>query len=249
MKTLFLVPSAISGGVGEPIDRFIQTVHTIDSIKARYSKDEVDILIIDSSPTELHIEFQSILKKMGCILEMFHDDKIVQDVYNKKDSIEFKIEMGEDLKDFFKLGFVKSSLETYVTAKMLKKYTTYDQYVKISGRYFLNHNFEKDLIVNNDKIIMYPKIITELGKKGKGIGIIGSNYSRGCVMWSVPKKHLQYFTLTYDKIHDYVVDQYSKGFIGDLEAGLCIFIEDDYVNTIERFGVSGKANNKKIGFY
>lgn len=249
MKKLFLITSAINGGVGEPIDRFVQTLHTIDSIRARYSYDEADILIMDSSSTEIHDEFQSIFKKLGCILEMFYSDKIVQDLYDKKDNIIFKIEMGEDLKDFFKLGFLKNSIETYVTTNCLKKYTEYDQYIKISGRYFLNHNFKKDLMSNSDKILLSPKKITGLGKKGKGIGIIGSNYSRQCAMWSVPKKHLQYFTLKYGEIHDYIINQYSKGFVGDLEAGLCIFIEDEYVKTIEEFGVYGKTNNKNIGSY
>lgn len=249
MKKLFIITSAINGGVGEPIDRFVQTLHTIDSIRARYGPDEADILILDSSSTEINNEFQSIFKKLGCILELFYNDKTVQDLYSKKDSIVFKIEMRENLKDFFKLGFLKNSIETYITANCLKKYTRHEQYIKISGRYFLNHNFKKNLINNSNKILLSPKKITGLGKKGNGIEIIGSNYSRMCTMRSVPKKHLRYFTLKYSEIYNYIVNQYSRGFIGDLEAGLCIFIEDDYVNPIKEFGVSGKINNKDIGSY
>jgi len=237
MKTLFIIPSAIMSGIGSPEDRFVQTLHTIDSIKSRFS--DVDILLCDASSECLDLGMISLL---GVPFLDFSSTPRVTQI--REEVAKLKLDFATDnVKDFYRLSILKNLTEIHVINTVLSQIThnPYDRIFKISGRYFLNNDFNLEKHNQPGKICLTPKKKT----------LIGANYTHSshyhhCISWNFCSSIFSEMTNSFSRIEEYILAQVYGGLIGDIEHGLHLKMPENLIYDQQKYGVSGKVNNKKF---
>jgi len=234
MKSLFLITSAIMSGDGNPEERLIQTLHTIDSINCRF--DNVEIWLIDSSTQSLDPYYLPLIDKSVKILDLSGDERIHQ---IKKEVKEFNLPVTQNFREFYELGCVKNLTESYVINQCFLKIdpSKYDRIYKISGRYFLTDKFKIDENNTPGKMVLKPKMKSKLGKK-----YISSDYYRYCITWNFCTSIFEEIKESFQLIETYLKDQADSDLLGDIEHGLDLFIPERLIHEINRTGVVGRVN-------
>lgn len=237
MKILFIIPSAIMLGNGDPQERFLQTLHTIDSIKSRVL--DADIWLCESSTEPLKEWMKPFLKSVKII--NFSNDTRVHQI---KDQVKvFKMPVTKDIRPFYENGAIKNLTESYVInqALSLVNPSDYTRIFKISGRYFLTDIF--DLKSHNvyGKMVLKPKKNSKIGKTHAG-----GDYYRYCISWNFCTSIFEDMRQSFINIEKYVINQYDSGRLGDIEHGLDLFISQNLIHEIYENGIIGRVNNKSV---
>lgn len=234
-KYLFIVPSAIMTGNGNSEERFLQTLHTIDSIKSRISN--IDIWLCDSSTIELEPYMKNLLDVN--FLDFSKDDKIHK---IKKDVKRFKNFLNDESRPIYELGVLKNLTESYVINQVLGQIDPleYSRIFKISGRYFLTNDFKLDDHLQDGKMILKYRKESKLSKW------TNSSHYRHCITWDFCTSIFKEIQNSFQQIEDYIKHQAESGGLGDIEHGLSLFIPDELVHEIKKSGVVGRVNGEKI---
>jgi len=248
MKPLFIVTSCII--VDDDIfskknmDRFIQTINTIQSIRLHYPSSK--ILLCDSSRASIkelgkvHLDIIS----LGDIeiLDFSNNKKIIE-IQEESKIISIKTDtcVGCD----FNLAYIKSKTEIFMLLSVFKDLDIkkYDRIFKISGRY---------IITNRVNISSHSKI-GKITLKRPGICKIGEQYTlskeyRNCMFWSFcPTIYNEVFQIL-TNIDKYLEDQKNRNLIGDIERGLSKYVPINLIEEVKVTGIVGKIDNTHLHF-
>lgn len=248
-KHLFILTSAIKTSSGfastgtDSEERFFQTLQTIDSIKSRVK--EVEIWLCDSSIESLDFYMTNIINGYDFVkLFDFSGHKRVIEIRNEVDS--FRIPVIDEVKPFYRLGFIKNLTELYVLSNMLEKIeeSKYKRVFKISGRYFLYNQFDLNFHNTPQTITLMPEKKSTLCNKN-----VGSDYYRHCAAWSFCPSLINDVKNIFLNIQNYMSAQIQSGLLGDIEHGLYLHTPKDMILEVQKFGLIGKVNNKKFGWF
>lgn len=244
MKCLFIVTSAIMSGSGNSQERFIQTLHTLDSIRSRIPN--ADIWILEGSNTGLEKNMHELLGPIR-LFDFSKDDRI-QDIMRLLDYYNPPFEQKEWI-DFFKLGALKNLIESYMIRTALCKIDKdrYDFVFKLSGRYFLTEDFDINKLTHFGKITTARDTIAKDSESA--IKFFGSEYSISCVSWCFCYTIIDEIKKSFSNIENYIFTQISSNLLGDIEHGLFMYIEEDIRITTDKFGIMGRVNNSSITKY
>lgn len=236
MKVLFIITSAIisakSNEKSEHEERFLQTLHTIDSIKSRIPT--ADIWLCDSSSKQIPTYMKTMLGEVKII--EFYQDKKIHEIIEKANS-------GWLKESNLKLGQIKNMTETYVLNKtfQLIDQKDYDRIFKISGRYFLTNKFNIKQHSDYGKISLKEEEDSVIMEHNLGI-----KKARKCVLWSCCTSILDEIKKSFLDIEEYIHKGYKDHFLADIEHGFTQFIDDSLIYEIDKTGVVGRVDGEKI---
>jgi hypothetical protein len=237
MKNAFIVSSAIKPKgytKDEQLVRLQQTINTIHSIKLK-AKD-ADIFLVDSGSTPIDQEWLKLFPKDVKVLSLSGSQRV--DAINSEASAvseklftkyKIKNKSSEEVKNFIKMSYLKSFTEHFAISVLFTKYdfSIYDMIFKISGRYFLNEDFDLN---------MYGKGITF--KK------IGKN-SACTILWSCSSDNFAKLKDLWPNVLKHMLLKYNSNKITDIEQCMYLTYSESDIpkNYINKLGVTGIVNN------
>ena len=243
MKNLWIISSAIGTKTSpnNTTNRWMQTVHTVESINARDENAEIHIL--DTGSMRLpewsanlwadNVTFHDWSDEDGTKMCMINSEKVREGLTPKY--LAMNPELSEEhVGNFLQFGYLKSVTESFAIIKFLKEndLSSYDRVYKISGRYFLTPKFDAS---------KYDNRIT---MKIQG-GPMGNRpeTSISSVMWCFKGKHYEEFTYKLINVRQKLTDSWHKlGKLTDLETCLeSEFLNDETV-FIDWLGLGGLVN-------
>lgn len=234
-KHLFIITSAIKSGQNEK-ERFLQTLHTIDSIKLRVKN--CDIWLCDSSLSSLDPYMTDLLTSVNYV--DFSQDNRVKEI---RDEVKkFKLPCTENVRPFYELGALKNLTESYMINKVFSeiKKEEYKRIFKISGRYFLTDRFNLESHLIEGKFILKEKVKSPLGKI-----FTKSDYSRFSITWDFCTSIFEPMKYHFLEIENYIKNQLNSGLLADIEHGLELCIPSEFIHESKIYGVIGIVNNGK----
>lgn len=250
-KNCYIIGSAISSRTApeKTLERFYQTLHTIDSINARDKAP--DIIVIDTGlgnlPEALTNKFQKNVEFINLadhekVKEISIESKRQAEILSQRYTLKGK---GKDeTKVFIDHGYIKSVTESWSIQHLfeIKDLSNYDKIFKISGRYFLNEDF--DLNNFNNKFT-FKKQAENL----KGVDNISS------VVWCFQGKYFKEFKAKWSNTINWMLNEWNnKHTVRDLESSIWMGFgnneEERQITYIDTIGVMGIVNmadgHKKI---
>lgn len=229
----FLVTSAImvEYGIFSVEQRFTQTLDTIKSIRKYCPNSKV--IILESSPILLHLNYKKqLLSEVDLLIDFSSDDIILN--------------MHKELP----LNAIKSPCEVYILKQFLTSETFIkptDRIYKISGRYCLHSVFDyNEHVFNRERIVIGTKFpgIIYYNRDTNEQYEMQSEWQYKTRLYSFCGSLKQYMIDVYDKIIDYFLEIYGKTFT-DLEHALYKFLNKDLVIEIPYVGVTGIFADRK----
>ena len=242
-KNCYIITSAIATSTAsEKInDRFMQTLHTIDSINARDR--EADIYILETGKFQLPQNFNKFWSHNVKILN-WQDHETVNQIRNKCDEIASSIVplykfpesySQEDKERFIWHGYIKNVTESWAIKNFFDSHdlTNYDKVFKISGRYCLNDFF--DLQSYDNKFSFKIEKIRQ-----NGITALSS------VMWCFRGEHYDEFRTKWNETFIKISNDWDNKIIADLENNLWNGFgnteEQRQITYVDNLGVIGLVN-------
>ena len=242
MKTAFIITSAIrfeGSPVIEQLIRLQQTIHTIESIRLRVN--DADIFLVETGSVSLDESMISMLPKNVEIITLNNHPRI-NEIQQESIVISERIspryssadKTHEEIKNFIKIGYVKSITEQFAIDTLLNSidFSNYDTVFKISGRYFLNGEFNLDSYNANGISARY------LSKKEDSI-----NTS----LWSFSGNIYSEIKEQWPKLLEKMMSKFNSNENTDIEQCMFLtFLEGDQSvrhNIVKILGVSGIVNN------
>lgn len=240
-KNCWIVSSAIGTKTSpeNTIQRWFETLHTVDSINARDPNAEIHILDTGSAPLpSWSLEFWP----SNCTIHDWQTDPIVLGIAKNADTLSKFLtkkflpqnpnRTQEWMEQFLFSGYIKSVTESHATLRFLTgiDFSKYDKVFKISGRYFLTPNFKMENFDN--------KYTFKIQAEREGII---TNLSS--VMYCFDANHGAEFIEKYSNARKKLIstwhDKYS---VTDLESSLAEEFNTDETTLIEPIGVAGLVN-------
>lgn len=237
MKALFIVTSAIRSGNGSHEERLFQTLHTIDSIRSRFSQAEV--WLCDSSVNSIYeLPKHLLILLKGIRIIDFSNHFRISEILSQVKT--FDLPTREDARLFFENGLIKNLTESYVFNQILDKVdrNNYDRVFKLSGRYFLTEEFNVNVHDVYGKMVMTPKI------KSWEPNLLGTDFHRECICWSCCTSKLDTLAQSFHLIEEYIIRHSNTYRLADIEHGLNKYVPEKDIYTVEVMGVAGRTNNE-----
>lgn len=228
MKHWFLITSAINieYGVFDIEKRFSQTISTIASIR-KYCKDS-KIVLLDSSASALTEEQSGILQNICDIVVDYSTHEFVQFAHRTQD-----------------IDTLKYPCELFVLGSFLNQQDCIkeeDRIYKISGRYFLNKNFNSDLHLAAKSKLVFGQKFKSCSyydeKTGSSFPSI-ADYQYRTRLYSFCGSLLEYMKGKYKEMFDFTLGLYDSGGFSDVEHIMYKFLDHTKVVEIKPIGVSG----------
>ncbi len=240
---LFIITSAIGTKIGsiDTNSRFMQTIATVNSIKAKNPNSV--IVIADASSIEINQTIKDELNQAAIFLD-FSKDKHVLEIqttankYATKCANSFLIADRSEAESIlhYEGGYIKNATEIVLILSVLEKINPndFDRIFKISGRYILGSNFNRDL--HTGKMTTFLTI-----KSNQPYIVVESDALVNCILWSFDSECAQEIKEKLEAIFNWVVDSYSRGIPGpDIEHGIAKFIDNR--TEINPIGILGFVN-------
>lgn len=232
----FLITSAINveHGVFNEQKRFEQTLVTIASIRKRCENSK--IVLIEGSPNSLTPEQSKVFENTCDIVADLSQDELIQYAHKTQD-----------------IDTLKHPCELYLLGFFMKHQDVIqenDRVYKISGRYYLNSNFNSELhSAAKNKIVM--------GHKNKSYGYYDvksslqfpaiTEYNYKTRLYSFCGSLSNYMKDKYQEMFDFILPFYDSGGFTDVEHIMYKFLDHDKVIEMEPLGVSGIFANGRDG--
>jgi hypothetical protein len=220
---IFLVTSGIHGpyGVFSPKERIEQTIKSAQSIRTRIS--DSHILLLEGGTTSLSTEEYSELSKYFDEIQDYTSDPIIQFAHkmHREEVISLK-------------GPCEAKLLWNACATL--KATQSDRIFKLSGRYYLNDDF--DLAKHTEQLGKYVFLEKHPGEKYNKL-VPATPYQYKTRLYSFCGSILDKGTSYYKQIFDGIVHNYSNGTFIDIEHMMYKTINPNLIIGINPIGVSG----------
>jgi hypothetical protein len=226
-KHAFIVTSAINSkfGVFNPIQRLMQTVGTINSIKSKIP--DAKVFVMECCGTPITDEQANVLIGNSDGFIDYSKDADVQALY---DSDNWDV--------------VKNGTEIMCFSRALHqlraagKFEGIDRIHKMSGRYVLNDLFDPATYTqseNLDKIIIGPKHKSQFPPE---VTLVPFQYMAR--LWSWPTSRLDEVIKVYEDSLVYFAERVSNGGYVDIEHVLAKFLNPEHVQELQNLGVEGQ---------
>jgi hypothetical protein len=224
MQNLFIITSAVNTRFGAfPKEvRLSQTLATIGSIQARAPDSK--IVIFESSGVPLDEETLKVLQDNSHYVLNFSTESYVQEIYNATDSWDI-------VKNLCELTCFHNGL------KVLREhdlFTGVDRIFKLSGRYYLNENFDTS-IYDPKKIVSTLKYNSQFP-----LDVVGVPFQRMSRLWSWPLTLNERVIMFYETAVKEMKKKLSEGKYIDIEHLLYQYLPESLVQEIQPIGVEGK---------
>ena len=246
-KNCFIVTSAMQTRTdpGATIDRWLSTLHTIDSINARVKN--AHIILVDMGAAPMAYEFLDGYFPKNVQFIWLNNHPHVKQV--SIDSTKVAIKMAElykmdgktkeELIAWLDLGYIKNMTETWAINHILETHdlSIYENVFKLSGRYFLNDNFDIETFKN--PITLQPQLTQDSGS----INFVS-------IMWGFKGSTFETFKELWKNTYNYMLKQYNEhSKVIDIESSIYYGFnisehKKDLIHFTEVLGVSGKVNNE-----
>jgi len=236
MNNWFLITSAlnIQHGVFDEEKRFQQTLVTIASIRKRCENSK--IVLIEASPKELTPEQSNVFENTCDIVMDLSNTELVQFAHKTQD-----------------IETLKYPCELFQLASFMNQQNVIqeqDRVYKISGRYYLNSNFNsaihssaKNKIVMGHKGKAYQFYDVKSGSQMPAI----TDYNYKTRLYSFCGSLADYMKNKYQEMFDFILPFYDTGGFTDIEHITYKFLDHDKVIEMEPLGVSGVFANGRDG--
>lgn len=236
---LFLISSSINHFKSDELSlydnekRFYQTMETIKSIKDKV--DNVKICLFELSHEPINEDYKKGLSVEVDLYLDFHMDPEIQNIYENLDR----------RTDLFMYG--KSLLELVGLIKTLKYignnnyFSDTTRVFKISGRYFLNDNFNiqdyKSVFLDNKYVGQYLEYDGS-EKNNTHYHVYGNKGSLVTALWSFDRYLFNEVIMTLKKSHEYLEKMllYTNG--NDIEHSIYHFMDKSKMINAKTLGVS-----------
>ena len=225
MKFGFLVTSAINTrlGVFKADERMTQTIATITSIRERCAN--AHITLIEMAGLPLQPAQKEILLQQANLLVDFSNNPAVKEIHQNTN-----------------YDVVKSASEMMCFQSFLKLAQTHpdfkdiDRFVKVSGRYTLNDEFNiLDYADLQDKIVFARRKNSQYSPSTTG-GVVQQYMSR---CWSFPAAQLQNMEKQFKAMRQYMSKIVAAGGFIDIEHLLFVYTNLALVHEVDTVGVQG----------
>jgi len=248
MRPLFIVTSCVIVNKDvfskENMDRFIQTINTIQSIRLHYPNSK--ILLCDSS----HVSIKELGKVHLDIINLgdieildFSNNKKIIEIQEESKNISIKTDtcVGCD----FSLSYIKSKTEIFMLLSIFEELDIkkYDRIFKISGRYIITNRVNIDSHSKIGKITLKRPEPCRIGEQYT----LSKEY-RNCMFWSFcPTIYNEIFQILLN-IDKYLEDQKNRNLTGDIERGLSKYVPIDLIEDVIITGIIGRVDNIHLHF-
>jgi hypothetical protein len=230
MSNWFIITSAINTEYGALItsEKFAQTIGTIDSI--RHYCPDTKIVLLEGGLVELDADQIEVLRTK-C-------DIIVP--YNNNETLYLIRKISEN-----NIQYLKSPSELFLLAEFFKTQNFIkdtDRVFKISGRYFLNSNFDLQKHNQRGKLVFVSKkpSVTYFNPEIHKIYPKLSDWQYMSRLYSFCGSLVPYMTTKYREMFEYLfLYYYKENAFTDTEHMLYGFLKEDNVIQISPIGVSG----------
>lgn len=228
MKNAVLIPSAIMIQ-GSETSRFMQTLHTIDSVFQNIPN--ASIFIIECSVRPLEPYMKSILEGYNVtLIEMLENDRVH--------------EVLEQSKEFNNgIGFIKNLTEIHVINHVLNShdFSEFDRICKVSGRYILGPTFNWSLNKENS----FTTSVNYYSPRYKDM------FAKQCTYWSLPYNNLEEYKTLFRLIEKWLIQSWEKNIEYDIEHGLWVFLNQLKIpiNEVHPLGVIGLTDGKTFNMH
>ena len=209
-------------------ERFQQTIGTIDSI--RYYCPDTKIALLEGGIKELSEEQLKVLQNKCEVIVP----------YNNNETINLIRRISEN-----NIQYLKSPCELFILSEFMKTQNFIkdtDRVFKISGRYFLNSNFDVTKHNHFGKLVFAPKkeSITYFDPKIHRIYPKLADWQYMSRLYSFCGSLTDYMTHKYKEMFEYLfVYYYKENVFTDMEHMLYGFLKEENVIQISPIGVSG----------
>lgn len=230
MSNWFLVTSAINTQYGHLTtdEKFKQTIGTIDSI-CHYCPD-TKIALIEGSKIKLTQQQLDVLQAKCDVIAPYHENETLELIHTISES---------------NVQYIKSPSELFILSEFIKTQNFIlptDRVFKISGRYFLNSDFDIKKHNEYGKIIFAPKkpSVTYYDPKIHRVHPKLGEWQYMSRLYSFCGSLVPYMTHKYKEMFDYLfVYYYKENIFTDVEHMMYKFLQEDKVIEISPIGVSG----------
>lgn len=243
-KNCYIVTSAMMTKTApeKSIERWMQTLHTVDSINARDKNAE--IFIIDTGFKKLPQWTYDHWSKNVKILDWQDHKKVAaiekeskrqsdllvpKYIFNEKYS-------EEDKRKFIWHGYIKNITESWAIQEFFKGHDLkkYEKVFKISGRYVFGEQFN---IENYDNKFTFKKQAT----------LKDGTVSLSSITWCFQGSHFLEFKEKWDNTNNYLLNCWNNGITKDLESSLWHGFgkseKERQITYIEKLGIIGIINS------
>lgn len=233
MTNWFLITSAmnVDYGIYSLQDKYEQTCLTVSSIR-KYCSD-AKIVLLEASPSRISDDRLNHLREITDMYIDFSDDPVIHSMHNS-----------------LHVGAVKSPGEAYILGSFLSVQNFIkvdDRVFKISGRYFLNDDFNlsfheeqkgKMVFLTKEPYTQYYSV--ESGKQMDPI----APFQYKTRLYSFCGSLSKYFAEKCFTILSFFKKEYGVDFYSDLEHAMYRFTNHDSVVEVNPIGVSGYAADR-----
>lgn len=240
---LFIVTSAIGTRIGsiDTNSRFMQTLSTINSIKAK-NPDSI-VVVADASSIQINQIIKDELNQSAIFFD-FSQDKNVLNIQNTaneyatKCANSFLISNKSEAQSIinYEGGYIKNATELVLILNVLEKINPddFNRIFKISGRYILSSDFNRELHTNNVTTFLTMN-------SNQPYRLVESETLVNCILWSFDSNYIEEIKEKLKLIYSWVVGSYSNGIPGpDIEHGIARFMDNR--NEISPIGILGFVN-------
>lgn len=228
MTNWFLITSAINVeyGIFDNDKRFSQTLATIASIR-KYCENS-KIVLLEGAPNALTEEQNGILLNTCDIVIDFSQNDLIQFAHRTQD-----------------IDTLKHPCELFLLGSFMKQQDFIedsDRVYKISGRYFLNSNFNSSLHAAAKEKLMFGQKFKSCGyydvKSGDTMPAI-TDFQYRTRLYSFCGSLREYMTNKYQEMFDFTLNLYNSGGFSDVEHIMYHHLDKEKVIEIKPIGVSG----------
>jgi|TARA_B110000908_G_C10257283_1_gene456471 hypothetical protein len=246
-KNCFIVTSAMQTRTDSSatIDRWLSTLHTIDSINARIKN--AHIILVDMGADVMPRQFLDGYFPDNVQFVWLNNHPHVKQVSIDSPKVAIKMaglykidgKTQEELIAWLDLGYIKNMTETWAINHILETHdlSIYENVFKLSGRYFLNDNF--DIKTFKGPITFKPQGVRD----DKSINFVS-------IMWGFKGSTFDKFKELWKNTYKYMLKQYNEhSKVIDIESSIyygfnILQHEKDLIHFTKSLGVSGKVNNE-----
>ena len=225
IRHLFVVTSAINSrfGVYKPEERLVQTIATIQSIRARLP--DAGIVIMECTGVSPTAEQEQALRENCDYYLDYTTSPDVQSIYKSTDNWDI-VKNGTEIMVFGR------ALEVLSKHGIVAKY---DRIHKMSGRYLLNDDFNPTIYETlSDQIIIGPSQTSQFPYH---LTMVERQYMAR--LWSWPAALHEEVVQVYRDSFDYFNQRVTQGGYVDIEHVLYKFLNREHLTEIESVGVEG----------
>lgn len=227
----FIVTSAINVSYNNSNveNRFLETCQTLDSI--RNHCENTKIVLLEGSPKKLEKHHFDVLMRKTNLYIQHHENEMLQRIHHAANG---------------NMQYIKSPGELFMLMSFLRNQTfiiPIDRVFKISGRHFLNDNFNQNDHLEKDTIVIKnkePSVTYFKRETGEALPKL-SEYQYKTRLYSFCGSLVPYMISRYESMFHTLIRMYSNDEFTDIEHIMYHVLQEKKIKQIPIMGLSGSS--------